>query len=118
MRWIIVETVPAIVSQGALDRVQAKLAENQSFASRNNTAHQYLLRASVSCGHSRLASTARANNGRDFYCACNGKMSRIQSRLDTLCPARRTPARQLDLALGEHLGCTPSPRLRLQPLRG
>lgn len=46
--WIAVAQVPAIISQERFDLVQAKLACNQQFARRNNTAHQYLLRALVS----------------------------------------------------------------------
>ena len=48
--WIFVAQVPAIVTQEQFDLAQAKLAQNQSFASRNNTVHPYLLRALVSCG--------------------------------------------------------------------
>ena len=48
--WLLVGQVPAVVSQAHFDEVQAKLATNRSFARRNNTAHQYLLRALVSCG--------------------------------------------------------------------
>lgn len=94
--WLLVGQVPAVVSQAHFDEVQAKLATNQSFARRNNTAHQYLLRALVSCGHCGLASTARATNGRNFYYLCNGKGHSTFSHRATGCPARHTPARQLD----------------------
>jgi len=43
--WIEVGQVPAIVTREQFEMVQAKLAHNQSFAKRNNTSHQYLLRA-------------------------------------------------------------------------
>jgi site-specific DNA recombinase len=43
--WIPVATIPAIVTQELFDQVQAKLMHNQAFASRNNKAHAYLLRA-------------------------------------------------------------------------
>jgi site-specific DNA recombinase len=77
-RWIAVGTVPAIVSQAQFDQVQAKLAQNQSFASRNNTAHQYLLRALVSCGTCQLACTARTtSHGRYHYYLCNGKLQAV-----------------------------------------
>jgi site-specific DNA recombinase len=76
--------------------VQAKLATNRSFARRNNTAHQYLLRALVSCGHCGLACTARATNGRNFYYLCNGKGHSTFSHRATCCPARHAPAGQLD----------------------
>src|SRR5262249_40405924 len=48
--WIPVAPIPALVSPEQFERVQAKLARNQQFARRNNTAHDYLLRALVSCG--------------------------------------------------------------------
>ena len=94
--WLLVGQVPAMVSQAHFDEVQAKLATNCSFARRNNTAHQYLLRALVSCGHCGLASTARAINGRTFYYLCNGKGHSTFSHRATCCPARHTPAGQLD----------------------
>jgi site-specific DNA recombinase len=94
--WILVGQVPAVVSQAHFDEVQAKLATNCSFARRNNTAHQYLLRALVSCGCCGLASTARAINGRNFYYLCSGKGHSTCSHRTTCCPARHTPATQLD----------------------
>jgi site-specific DNA recombinase len=94
--WLLVGQVPAVVSQAHFDEVQAKLATNRSFASRNNTAHQYLLRALVSCGCCGLACTARAINGRNFYYLCNGKGHSTYSHRATCCPARHTPAGQLD----------------------
>jgi site-specific DNA recombinase len=95
-RWIAVGPVPAIISQEQFDQVQAKLAQNQSFASRNNTAHQYLLRALVSCGCCLLACTARTVNRRNHYYLCNGKGQAVHSHRDTPCPARYIPAQQLD----------------------
>jgi site-specific DNA recombinase len=94
--WILVGQVPAMVSQAHFDEVQAKLATNRSFARRNNTAHPYLLRALVSCGCCGLACTARAINGRNFYYLCNGKGHSTFSHRATCCPARHTPAHQLD----------------------
>jgi site-specific DNA recombinase len=88
--------VPAIVSQTQFDQVQAKLGQNRSFASRNNTAHQYLLRALVSCGHCLLACTARTLNGRNHSYVCNGKNQAVHSHRATRCPARYVPAAQLD----------------------
>ena len=103
--WLLVGQVPAMVSQAHFDEVQAKLATNQSFARRNNTAHQYLLRALVSCGQCDLASTARATNGRYFYYLCSGKNRSIISHRTTCCPARHTPAGQLDELVWDDL-CT------------
>jgi site-specific DNA recombinase len=94
--WLPVGQVPAVVSQAHFDEVQAKLATNRSFARRNNTAHQYLLRALVSCGCCGLSCTARAINGRNFYYLCNGKGHSTFSHRATCCPARHTPADQLD----------------------
>jgi site-specific DNA recombinase len=94
--WLLVGQVPALVSQAHFDEVQAKLASNRSFARRNNTAHQYLLRALVSCGCCGLACTARAVNGRSFYYICNGKGQSTYSHRATRCSARYIPAKQLD----------------------
>ena len=94
--WLLVGAVPAVVSRPHFEEVQAKLATNRSFARRNNTAHQYLLRALVSCGHCGLACTARATNGRNFYYLCGGKGHSTFSHRATCCPARHTPADRLD----------------------
>ncbi len=110
--WILVGQVPAVVSQAHFDEVQAKLATNRSFARRNNTAHQYLLRALVSCGCCGLACTARAVNGRNFYYLCNGKGHSTFSHRATRCPARHTPAGQLDQLVWQDLRallCEPEP---------
>jgi site-specific DNA recombinase len=95
--WIPVAEIPAIVSQQQFDLVQAKLAQNQSFASRHNTAHGYLLRALVSCGVCQLSCCARTSpNGKYGYYICTGKAKPVQNRRDEKCPARFIPARQLD----------------------
>jgi site-specific DNA recombinase len=110
--WILVGQVPAVVSQTHFDEVQAKLATNRSFARRNNTAHQYLLRALVSCGCCGLACTARAVNGRNFYYLCNGKGHSTFSHRATRCPARHAPAGQLDELVWQDLRallCEPEP---------
>ena len=101
--WLLVGQVPAVVSQAHFDEVQAKLATNRSFARRNNTAHQYLLRALVSCGCCGLACVARAVNGRNFYYVCNGKRHRSVSHHATCCPARYAPAGQLDALVWQDL---------------
>ncbi len=95
-RWLAVGPVPAIVDHARFDQVQAKLAQNRSFARRNNTAHQYLVRALVSCGHCLLACTARTVNGRHPYYVCNGKNQAVHSHRETPCAARYIPADQLD----------------------
>ena len=93
--WLPVATIPSIVSQEIFDRVQAKLAQNQQFARRNNTAQDYLLRALVSCGVCRLGCTGRGAPRYTYY-VCNGKAPPAQSCRDERCPARLIPARQLD----------------------
>jgi len=94
--WIAVGAVPTIISRERFDQVQAKLAQNQAFARRNNTAHQYLLRALTSCGRCLLACTARTLNGRNHYYLCNGKHRNGSARCDPPCPSRYIPATQLD----------------------
>jgi site-specific DNA recombinase len=93
--WILVGQVPAVVSQAQFDEVQAKLATNRAFARRNNTAHPYLLRALASCGCCGLACIGHAN-GRYAYYRCNGKQASPLSHRASCCPARHTPAGQLD----------------------
>jgi site-specific DNA recombinase len=94
--WVAVAHIPPIVSQEQFDRVQAKLAHNQQFARRHNTAHQYLLRALVSCGHCRLACMGRSSRAGYAYYTCRGKKHPILSCRDERCRARFIPAGQLD----------------------
>jgi site-specific DNA recombinase len=95
--WILVAKIPAIVSPEEFDSVQAKLAQNQSFARRHNTTHQYLLRALVSCGACQLACYARTRpDGKYGYYICTGKDKPVQNRRSERCPARFIPAPQLD----------------------
>jgi site-specific DNA recombinase len=94
--WIAVAQVPAIVSQEQFDLVQEKLAHNQQFARRNNTAHQYLLRALVSCGVCRLSCMGRTRGGGYAYYTCRGKKAPIYTCRDEKCPSRYIPAQQLD----------------------
>ena len=94
--WIAVAQVPAIVSQEQFDLVQAKLAHNQQFARRNNTAHAYLLRALVSCGVCHLSCMGRSTHPGYAYYTCRGKSHPVISCRDEKCPARFIPAQQLD----------------------
>jgi site-specific DNA recombinase len=74
IEWIPVATIPALVTQEQFNLVKAKLAQNKSFAKRNNKAHQYLLRALVSCGVCQLACYARTVPGSNHgYYICSGK---------------------------------------------
>ena len=95
--WILVASVPAVVTQEQFDLVQTKLAHNQSFASRHNKTHQYLLRALVSCGICQLACYARTvPEGHYGYYVCTGKDKPVQNRREEKCPSRFIPAQQLD----------------------
>ena len=96
-QWIAVATVPAIVTREQFDRVQAKIATNRSFARRNNTATNYLLRALVSCGSCRLACQARRTMpaGKTYY-ICTGKNLQVRQRLGCTCPSKFIPAGVLD----------------------
>jgi len=95
--WIFVANIAPIISQETFDLAQARLAQNKSFATRNNTAHQYLLRALVSCGICQASCTCRAlDKGKYRYYVCAGKAKAIHSRREEKCPSRFAPARQLD----------------------
>jgi site-specific DNA recombinase len=91
-----VATIPAIINQEQFDLAEAKLAQNQSFAKRNNKSHHYLLRALVSCGRCQSACTARHLKSGQSYYVCSAKANPIQSRKEEKCPSRFSPAQQLD----------------------
>jgi site-specific DNA recombinase len=93
--WILVTRVEAIVTPEEFAQVQEKLKQNQRLAARNNKAHDYLLRALVSCGHCLLACSGRSQADNDYY-VCNGKRPPIHSHRLERCSARYIPARQLD----------------------
>ena len=76
--------------------VQHKLAQNKSFATRNNTTHQYLLRALVSCGVCQSSCTARRLHTGHTYYVCAAKGNPIHTRKAEKCPSRFSPAQQLD----------------------
>lgn len=93
--WVTVGTIPALVTAEQYELVQQKLARNRQFAARNNTAHDYLLRALVSCGFCGLAATGRpAGVGYPYY-VCAGKRADGAGGSGR-CRSRLTPARQLD----------------------
>lgn len=94
--WVAIGQVPALVSQEHFDQVQAKLAQNQQFACRNNSAQPYLLRTLVSCGLCRLGCVGRSSRGGYAYYVCHGRDQAIISRHDDKCPARYIPVEQLD----------------------
>lgn len=93
--WVTAGSIPALVTQEQYDLVQQKLARNRQFASRNNKAHDYLLRGLVSCGLCGLAATGRtAGVGYPYY-VCAGKRA-DGARGGCRCRSRLTPAGQLD----------------------
>jgi len=95
--WILVAHIPALVTQEQFNLVQAKLAHNKSFAHRNNKAHQYLLRALVSCGVCQLSCVARTVSKVNYgYYICSGKARAVHRRREDKCPSRFIPAQQLD----------------------
>jgi len=79
--WIPVAEVSAVVSQRQFDLVREKLSKNKSFA-RRNKAHDYLLRALVSCGRCKLCCIARTQSTKKKklrYYVCSGKQKQAQS---------------------------------------
>jgi len=95
--WIAVATIPALVTQEQFNLAQAKMAQNKSFARRNNKAHQYLLRALVSCGVCQLSCFGRTlSKSACRYYVCAGKDRAIMGRLPEKCSSRYTPADQLE----------------------
>ena len=99
--WIPIP-VPEIVAQEVFEQVQAKLAQNQQGAARNNKRHQYLLRALVSCGQCRLSATGRAMpNPKYTYYVCRGHTDALRAAQGERCTARYIPAQQLDAVVWE-----------------
>jgi site-specific DNA recombinase len=99
--WVLVGHVPPLVSQAQFDAVQAKLAQNQRLAARNNTVHSYLLRALVSCGRCGLACIGRTMNARNRYYMCTGRV--VPDRLPQRCRARFIHAEALDTIVWQDL---------------
>ena len=94
--WIEVGTVPAVVTREQFDRVQAKLATNQSFSARNNKVGTYLLRSIVSCGGCGLACMARRLPPRNSYYVCTGKTRAARHCNGATCESRYIPSRAID----------------------
>jgi site-specific DNA recombinase len=93
--WIFVGQVPALISAEQFAAVQAKLALNQHWASRNNRVHQYLLRRLVSCGWCQMACVGQTRQTYTYY-VCRGKAHPVISNRSEKCHARGIPMRQLD----------------------
>jgi site-specific DNA recombinase len=95
-QWLPVASIPALIDARQFEQAQAKLAQNQAFARRHNTRHEYLLRALVSCGVCRSSCVCRTvQPGYDYY-VCRSKGDPIISGCEEPCPARYAPAHQLD----------------------
>lgn len=94
--WIPIVTIPAIISPELFEQAQRKLAHNTSFATRHNTAHQYLLRALVSCGVCQSSCTARRLQTGHMYYVCAAKGNPIHTRKAEKCASRFSPSQQLD----------------------
>jgi site-specific DNA recombinase len=101
--WIPVAAIPAIISAEQFALVREKLAHNQAFARRRNTANRYLLRALVSCGHCQWSCTAQTGPSGHAYYVCSGKSSPVRAQRDTVCPSRYIPAQQLETLVWEDL---------------
>jgi site-specific DNA recombinase len=95
-QWVEVARIPAIVNEEQFEAVQVKLQHNKQFASRNNKAHGYLLRALVSCGKCQLACIGRACTTGHTYYRCQGKRDQLYSAREERCESRLIPVRQLD----------------------
>jgi site-specific DNA recombinase len=93
--WIPIE-VPAIVDMATFEQVQAKLAQNQQMAPRNNKTHQYLLRGLVSCGLCRLGAYGRSSGSKYCYYVCNGRTDALRAAAEDRCTSRFIPTQQLD----------------------
>ena len=93
--WIPIE-VPAIVDTATFEQVQAKLAQNQQRASRNNKTHQYLLRALVSCGLCRLGAYGRPSGAKYHYYVCKGRTDALRAAAGERCNSRFIPTQELD----------------------
>ena len=94
--WIPVASIPAIIEHEVFEQMQVKLSHNQQGSRRNNKAHDYLLRALVSCGFCNLSCTARQLNPGYTYYACRAKTDMSCIRLHQRCLSRYIPAGQLD----------------------
>jgi site-specific DNA recombinase len=94
--WIPIP-VPAVVTQEVFAQARAKLSLNQQKASRNNKAHQYLLRGLVSCGTCRLSAHARTlHNDRYHYYVCKGHTDALRIAPEERCKSRHIPVSRLD----------------------
>jgi site-specific DNA recombinase len=114
--WIAVE-VPPIISRDLFGRVEALRPLRQAQSPRNNTRHEYLLRARVSCAGCGLAATGR-RDGRHTYYVCNGRQSRVSSGRLQACPVRAIRTDCLDPLVWEDVcRLLSTPRVITEALR-
>jgi site-specific DNA recombinase len=108
--------VPAIIDAAVFQRVQARLATNQSWAKRS-VQHDYLLRGLVCCGHCRLHCTGRYRPPTYFYYICHGRRPPSKGIHVERCQAQYVPATQLDaLVWGDLCEVVQHPELIAQAL--
>lgn len=101
--WTFACTISALITQEDFDHMQAKLALNKQWVSRNNKTHWYLLRALVSCGVCQSACIARTTTHGHSYYMCRCTVQPIYSQHDQRCEARYSPADQLDAMVWQDL---------------
>ena len=101
--WVPIATIPALISPEQFARVQAKLAQNQAWARRNNHAHDYLLRALVSCGVCQCSCLSRQLPPHYTYYICRAKGHPLRTCRDERCPSRYIPAEALDALVWDDL---------------
>jgi site-specific DNA recombinase len=94
--WVLVATIPPIISQELFDQAQAKLTQNQERARRHLITGEYLLRALVSCGVCGYTCKGCQKPPRYAYYMCAGKVPGRPEHPDGRCPARYIPVHPLD----------------------
>jgi site-specific DNA recombinase len=94
--WVLVATIPPLISQELFDQAQAKLAQNREQARRHLITGEYLLRALVSCGVCGYTCKGCQKPPRYTYYMCAGKVPGRPEHPEGRCPARYIPAPALD----------------------
>ncbi|HET8852399.1 MAG TPA: recombinase family protein, partial [Ktedonobacteraceae bacterium] len=101
--WVLVATIPPLISQELFDQAQAKLAENQQRARRHLLTGEYLLRALVSCGVCGYTCKGCQKPPRYAYYMCAGKVPGRPEHSEGRCPARYILAQALDVLVWQDL---------------
>lgn len=102
-RWKFVAHIPALISEEEFEQVQAKLASNRELAKRNNKAHEYLLRALVSCGECLGACASRTTTTGYAYYLCKNRADMIRKARGQTCRAPYVRADELDALVWDDL---------------